>query len=137
MNTKTLFAAAALAFVGATAFAQDVQNYPTPSTLTRAEVLADLAQAQAEGKVLTQSSVRDPAEVVIARNATGDNSATRLSRVEVRRDLARTGPQFSVLGGEGYGTVEPGPSVLSREAVRAEAIVANRTRAVADAYSGS
>ncbi len=128
MNTKTLIAAAALAFVGASAFAQDVQSYPTPSTLTRAEVLADLARAQAEGRVTTQSSVRDAAEVVAARNGASNKTATRLARVEVKRDLARAGNTDSVLGGEGYGSVEPGTSVLSREAVRAEATAAVRAR---------
>ena len=129
MNTKTLIAAATLAFVGATAFAQDVQSYPTPSTLTRAEVLADLARAQAEGRVTTQSSVRDAAEVVAARNGS-NTSATRLARVEVRRDLARADGADSVLGGEGYGSVVPGASVLSRETVRAEAVAAVRARFV-------
>ena len=137
MNTKNLIAAAALAFVGATAFAQDVQNYPTPSTLTRAEVLADLARAQADGQVSTQALVRDAVEVVAARNVSNDNRFTRLSRVEVRRDLARTNAHPSVLGGEGYGTVEPGASVLSREAVRAEAIAANRARSAINLYNGS
>ena len=130
MNTKTLIAAAALALVGATAFAQDVQSYPAPSTLTRAEVLADLARAQAEGRVTTQSSVRDAAEVVAARNGSSNTSATRLARVEVRRDLARADSADSVLGGEGYGSVVPGASVLSRETVRAEAVAAVRTRFV-------
>jgi hypothetical protein len=130
MNTKTLIAAATLALVGASAFAQDVQNYPAPSTLTRAEVLADLARAQAEGRVTTQSSVRDEAEVVAARNgsSTSNPNATRLARVDVKRDLARADSSESVLGGEAYGTVNPGASVLSREAVRAEAIAAVRAR---------
>ena len=131
MNTKTLIAASVLAFCGASAFAQDVQNYPAPSTLTRAEVMADLARAQAEGTLNTAATQRDTAEVVAARNGSSDSMATRLARVEVRRDLAANGGYHSVLGGEGYGTVEPGTSVLSREAVRAEAVAALRNRFVA------
>jgi hypothetical protein len=52
MNAKQLFAAATLAVIGASAFAAEgTQFVPQTGTLTRAEVRAELARAQAAGEL--------------------------------------------------------------------------------------
>lgn len=64
MKLLTSIAVAALSLpFGANAFAQT-----TSSGLTRAEVVAQLQQAQAEGLVPTPSSDYPPSETTIARN---------------------------------------------------------------------
>ena len=129
MNAKSLFAAAALTFIGTAAFAQDVQSYPTPSTLTRAQVQAELAAYA--GRPSSQVEVFGSSKQAVAAVRDGKPSAdaTRLARVEVRRDLA-AGDNAATIVGEAYGSVVPGTSVaLSREAVRAEAVAAMRSRA--------
>jgi hypothetical protein len=75
MNTKHLIAAVAIAFVGTGAFASEATQFTdTPSTLSRAEVKAELARAQAAGELNqvsalygyvqpTMASVRTRAEV--------------------------------------------------------------------------
>ena len=137
MNTKSLIAAAALAFVGSVAVADEVQSYPTPSTLTRAAVIAELNRAVAAGEVTTHAETygAELPNVLAARQA--DNSATRLSRVEIRRQLANVQGEYSAtLLGEAYGTVQPGLSLRSREVVRAEAIAAARSRVPGAQYNG-
>ncbi|MEW9581572.1 DUF4148 domain-containing protein [Paraburkholderia sp. DGU8] len=64
MKLLTAIAVAALSLpFGANAFAQT-----TSSGLTRAEVIAQLQQAQAEGVVPTRSNDYPPSETTIARN---------------------------------------------------------------------
>ena len=127
MNAKTLIAAAALAIVGTSAFANEVTEFQPQSTLTRAEVLADLARARANGTLDSHGEsygVVAPATVV-AGNARGN--VTTLSRVEVRGTVDRAIASGYVVAGEAYGSVEPS-SVRSREDVRAETVAALRTR---------
>ena len=84
MQAKTLIAAAALAFVGATAFAQEATSddwRAAPSTLSRAQVQADLQQARASGLTKAWSagymeklaSGKTRAEVVAATIAARDS----------------------------------------------------------------
>lgn len=135
MNTKSLFAAAALALIGTTSFAQDVRDYPTPSTLTRAEVKAEMNRAHSEGAVLTQSEsygvVQPTAKIANSQFVAG------LSRVEVRRDLSQAPVNAATIVGESYGTVVPGLSLRSRAEVRAEAVAATKRPTDLTQYSGS
>jgi Domain of unknown function (DUF4148) len=124
MNTRTLFAAAALALLGTTAIADEVRDMATPSTLTRAEVRAELDRARADHELDRGESYGAVTAPVQIR---GSQYVAGLSRVEVRRDLART-PNAATIVGESYGTVVPGQSLRSREAVRAEAITARVER---------
>lgn len=128
MNAKTLFAAAAIAFVGTAAIAQDVQNYPTPSTLTREQVKAELAAYAGRPSSQVEVFGSDKQAVAAVRDGKLSSTGTQLARVEVRRNLA-VGDNAATIVGEAYGTVVPGTSVaLSREAVRAEAVAAMRNR---------
>jgi Domain of unknown function (DUF4148) len=134
MNTKTLIAAAALALMGSTAFADEVRDYPTPSTLTRAEVRAELDRAQANGELTIHS---DTYGFVAPAGRIGSRPVVAsLSRVEVRRDLA-SAPNAATITGESYGTVVPGDSIRSREAVRAEAMMAMKQQRHPSLYTGS
>lgn len=134
MNTKTLIAAAAFAFIGTGAFAQEATQFDIPaSQTTRAAVKAELAQARQNG---VQVAGEAYGSVIPAAVRTGEaqNVAT-LSRVEVQRDLARAQANGSYLvAGEAYGTVQPGQSLRTRAEVRAEAIAAARTRTANDLY---
>jgi Domain of unknown function (DUF4148) len=133
MNTKTLFAAAALALMGTTAFADEVRDYPTPSTLTRAEVRAELDRAQANGELTIHSETYG--FVAPAARIRGSQFVAGLSRVEVRRDLA-SAPNAATIAGESYGTVVPGASIRSREEVRAEAVQAQKQQRNNSLYTG-
>ena len=132
MNVKTLFAAAALALVGTTSFADGVRDVPTPSTLTRAEVRAELDRARA-GHELDRGE--NYGAVVAPVAIRGSQAVAHLGRVEVRRDLA-SAPNAATIVGESYGTVVAGESLRSREAVRAEAVAA-RTQRDLSLHSGS
>lgn len=128
MNAKTLIAAAALAIVGTTAFADEVRDYPTPSTLTRAEVLADLARARAEQSPIEFAEAYGNVQPAIVAQRNARNPATTLTRVEVLRQLAQArADEGTLVAGEAYGSVKPGLSLRTREEVRAEAIAANRS----------
>lgn len=124
MTPRTLLAAAALALVGTTSFAGDVRDMPTPSTLTRAEVRAELLRARADHELDRAESYGAVIAPVAIR---GSQYVPGLSRVEIRRDLAST-PNAATIVGESYGTVVAGESQRSREAVRAEAIAARQHR---------
>jgi hypothetical protein len=133
MNAKSLFAAAAIAFVGTAAFAQDVQNHPTPSTLTRAQVQAELASYAGRPSSQVEVFGSNKQAVAAVRDGKVSANATRLARVEVRRDLA-AGDNAATIVGEAYGSVVAGTGTsLSREAVRAEAVAAMRHRSVGQA----
>lgn len=136
MNAKSIFAAAALAIVGTSAFAVDVQNYPTPSTMSRAEVQAETARyaGRASSQLEVYGSNRQ--DVAVVRDGKPAANAITLTRAEVRRDLARADGLFSAtVAGEAYGSVLPGLSLRSREAVRAEAAVAARTNLPSALYN--
>lgn len=128
MNAKSLFAAAAIALVGTAAVAQDVQNYATPSTLTRAQVKAELAAYAGRPSSQVEVFGSDKQAVAAVRDGKLPANATRLARVEVRRDLASSENAATIVG-EAYGSVVPGTGLaLSRESVRAEAVAAMRNR---------
>lgn len=128
MNAKSLIAAAAIALVGTAAFAQDVQNYATPSSLTREQVKAELAAYAGRPSSQVEVYGSDKQALAAVRDGKTSASATRLARVEVRRDLA-AGDNAATISGEAYGTVQPAANfALSREAVRAEAQAAMRNR---------
>lgn len=136
MNTKSLFAAAALAVIGTSAFAQDVQRYETPSTLTRAEVQAEAARYA--GRATSQFEVygSNRADVTAVRDGMANPGAVVLTRAEVRRELARADGVFSAtVAGEAYGSVQPGQSLRSRDAVRAEAVAAGRANLPSAQYN--
>ena len=85
MTRKTLFAAALLAVAGSSAFAggefdptRDYQLPVTQSTLTRAEVKADVARARASGEQIR--SDRDAH--LIVQNVAGST----LTRAQVREE---------------------------------------------------
>ena len=86
MNTKHLIAAAAIAFVGTGAFASEATQFTdTPSTLTRAEVKAELARAQAAGELNQVSALHGSAQPAVASLRSRDDV-----RAEARAE-ARTG----------------------------------------------
>ncbi len=125
MNAKTLIAASTLALLGTTAFAWEAPDLTTPSTLSRVEVRAELARAQAAGDIVRTSQ---PYFAVDAALAAARNPSR--SRGDVVNELARTGPSLS---NEAYGTVVVGDSVRSRTNVRAEAAASTRNERL---YSG-
>ena len=82
MNTKHLIAAAAIAFVGTGAFATEATQFTdTPSTLTRAEVKAELARAQAAGELNQASALYGYVQPV----------ASVRTRAEVRAEAVQAG----------------------------------------------
>jgi hypothetical protein len=99
MNTTQLIASSFLVFAGGAALASEASEAPVPqSTLTRAEVRAELARAMANGELLSGAAaeqhpfgMRRPAFANI--EAQGRQASTR-SREEVRaeaRAAVRTG----------------------------------------------
>lgn len=94
MNVRHVLAISAIALVGSSAFAAEGEQWkPEASTLTRAEVRAELARAQAAGEVgnLTASY----GEFVLHA------AAPSRSRVEVRAEamLNRFNPASLYIGG--------------------------------------
>ena len=87
MNAKNLFAAAALAVIGTSAMATEATQFvPQAGALTRAEVRAELARAQAAGEIATVSaSYGSFAPVARAAYKANDSQAAR-SRDEVRAE---------------------------------------------------
>lgn len=85
MNAKQIFAAATLAVIGASAMASEATNFALETgTLTRAEVKAELARAQAAGessRVAVYGSF--PAASVASQHA-ADAQRIGRSRDEVR-----------------------------------------------------
>jgi hypothetical protein len=136
MNAKTHFSAAvavaALALIGTSAaFADEVRDYPTPSTLTRAEVLADLARARANGDTLAEGESYGNVQPFALAQRSADGKVIGLSRVEVRNELARARADGSLqVAGESYGNVTPGTSTRTRAEVRAEAIADMHSRVI-------
>jgi hypothetical protein len=101
MNAKNLFAAAALAVIGTSAFAGEATEFaPQAGALTRAEVSAELARAQAAGEIATVSaSYGSFAPVARAAYTAVDAQA---SRAEVRaeaRAAARANVNSLYVGG--------------------------------------
>jgi hypothetical protein len=104
MNAKQLFTAVSFALVGATAFASEATNFPVESgSLTRAEVKAELARAQAAGEIAQVSAAYGsfPATSVAVRNATLPTPVAR-NRDDVRteaRAAARASFNSQYVGG--------------------------------------
>ncbi len=82
MKTAQLLAAAAIVLASASAMAGDVNTVPTPGTLSRATVQADLAQARASGELAALNANRRDISEVPAATA----SAQARSRDEVRAE---------------------------------------------------
>jgi hypothetical protein len=85
MNTKNLFAALTLAVIGTSAMAVEAEQFvPANGSLTRAEVKAELARAQAAGEIAQVSaSYGSFAPVARAAYKAQDTQAAR-SRDDVR-----------------------------------------------------
>jgi hypothetical protein len=67
MNTKSLIAAAALAFAGTGAFATEATQFTDiGGQLSRAQVQAELAQAQAKGELTSASALYGYLEPAVA-----------------------------------------------------------------------
>lgn len=111
MNVKTLIAASTLALIGTTAFAFETPDLATPSTLTRAEVQAELLRARAAGELPRSSQ---PYYTVDAALVAAQNPSR--SRADVVREITT-----AKSANEAYGTVVIGDGVRSRAEVQAEA----------------
>ena len=102
MNAKQLFAAAALAVIGTSAMAAEATQFvPQAGALTRAEVRAELARAQAAGEVAAVSATYGNFAPV-ARAYKADESQAARSRDEVRaeaRAAARANVNALYIGG--------------------------------------
>ncbi len=87
MNAKNLFAAVALAVIGSSAMAVEAEQFVPPSgSLTRAEVKAELARAQAAGEIAQVSAAYGSfAPVARVEYKAQDTQAAR-SRDEVRAE---------------------------------------------------
>lgn len=93
MNRKQLFAAAAFAVIGTSAFAVEAEQIPAQSgQLTRAEVQAEVARARAAGELSFASDGYGGFKAVTwaARKSPLDHAASR-SREEVREEARAAG----------------------------------------------
>jgi hypothetical protein len=93
MNAKQLFAAAAIAVIGTSAFAVEAEQIPAQSgQLTRAEVQAEVARARAAGELTFASESYGSFKAVTwaARKSPLDHAASR-SREEVREEARAAG----------------------------------------------
>lgn len=123
MNARTLIATSALAIIGTSAFAFETPDIATPSTLSRAAVVAELVRAQQAGEIPRSSQ---PYFFVDAALASAQQHSG-LSRAQVRQELAAA-PEVGTRN-EAYGSVVPGESLRSRTAVRSQAAGAAHARA--------
>ncbi len=100
MNTKLIASTVvALAAMGSmSAFADTSDRMPqvaaTPSTMTRAEVMADLQKASSEGTLQTTTESGNP---VVAQKA----APSQLSREEVRKEALQAAKANQPLYGSG------------------------------------
>lgn len=87
MNAKNLFAAAALAVIGTSAFAIEAEQFVPPTgSLTRAEVKAELARAQAAGEIAQVSASYGSFEPVARVAYKAQDTKAARSRDEVRAE---------------------------------------------------
>lgn len=131
MNRKQALIAAALTLLGSSAFAGGEFDPLTgfgnvQSTVTRAEVRAQVAQARTDGNL---SGTRDDRlfDTAIAGSS--------LSRAEVRAELARAraeGGNDSFDVGMNYAQAPKSPSTLTRQQVREETRLARSSRRTAN-----
>ena len=122
MNTKQVIAAAAIALVGSAAFAQsdiELQNFgrDQASTVSRAEVLAQVQRAQATGELIT------PSEVLASAVSTSKPAAlfARTDRAQVRSDVMKARAELAIPSEVALYATQPQVSPRSRAEVRAEA----------------
>ena len=95
MKTPRLFCACALAVAALAAGAYEPTQFPLePSTLTRAEVKAELARARAAGEIVNGEQADWQANRTFARAQTGATAVAR-SRAEVRREAFASAPLFA------------------------------------------
>lgn len=138
MNTKQLIAAAAIALVGSTtAFAQsesELQNFGASqtSTLTRAEVRAELLRARATGEAPVVSDLIWFSSPVVATARVTDPTRAQL-RAEVVKGLADGSLAQPT---EVAMTATAAGSARSREEVRAEARASTRSARAARVQAG-
>lgn len=117
MNTKQVIAAAAIALVGSAAFAQsevELQHFGAAqaSSISRAEVRADVQRAQAQGELNTPSEVL--ASAVSSAKAPALFARSSREFVKATADLA-TPTEVAMFANKAR------QSTLSRGEVRAEA----------------
>ena len=122
MNTKQVIAAAAIALVGSAAFAQsevELQNFglDQASTVSRAEVRAQVQRAQASGELST------PSEVLVAATPVGKAStlSARADRAQVRSDVIKARAELAIPSEVALFATQPQAATRSRAEVRAEA----------------
>jgi hypothetical protein len=110
MNTKSIFAATLISFstLSGAAFAADIQS---GADMTRAEIIADMKEAQARGLI-------SHGELDYPRAAPSADSKTR-QEVQAELAAARAAGQLS-LGELDYPRVAASTESKSRAAVRAE-----------------
>jgi hypothetical protein len=103
MNTKQLFAAAVLAVIGTSAMAVEAEQFVAQNgALTRAEVRAELARAQAAGEVAAVSATYGSFAPVARAVYKADQSQAARSRDDVRaeaRSAAHTSVNSLYVGG--------------------------------------
>ena len=105
-KTKSLIAAAALAIVATSASAYEAygEQVPGQSTLSRAEVTAELVRAQRSGEIAQTAEGYSAIDATQFASSHGD-----LSREQVRSELAQARDNNNyVTANETYGTVVPG-----------------------------
>lgn len=87
MNAKQLFAAAAFAVIGSSAFAAEAEQFvPHNGALTRAEVRAELNRAQAAGELATVAETYGGYVSVAKAAPKLDEAKVARSRDEVRAE---------------------------------------------------
>jgi len=87
MNAKQLFAVAALAVIGSSAFATEAEQFvPQAGSLTRAEVRAELNRAQAAGELVAVGETYGGAVAVAKATPKFDEAKVARSRDDVRAE---------------------------------------------------
>jgi hypothetical protein len=123
MNTKQLFAAAAILAATGSTFAQQTEFVAADanftSTKTRAEVMAEVNQAYADGTLIA----RDGQEPVVLASA---KAAPGKTRAEVVAELNQAYADGTLIPRDGADNVMVATSHRSRDEVRAEAATANQ-----------
>jgi hypothetical protein len=130
MNTKQLIVTSLLTIAGGAALASEATEFPIPpSTLTRAEVRAELARAQASGELLSSAEAEQRPFAL---------AASTLTRAEVRAELARARASGELVSSA---EAEQRPFAMagwtrSRDEVRQEAVAFARSNTFNPLYVG-
>ena len=130
MNTKQLIAASLLALAGSAVLASEATEFTIPpSTLTRAEVRAELARAQASGELISSAEADQRPFTMLASNLTRDAVRAELARAKANGELVSSAEAeqrpFTVAG-----------ATRSRDDVRAEAWAFARNNQFNSLYAG-